>query len=155
MEEDILKEDNMKTVIVSAGVIIDNGKVLITQRKGNSLRGFLWEFPGGKVEEWEEPRQALRRELKEELDVDVEVGRIFEVVFHSYKEYPILLLAYHCEITKGSLKPLGCLDFRWVSIQELERWRMAEADEQIKKLLCMTYTPILSEMGDKLEKYEI
>ncbi len=133
----------MKTVIVSAGVIIDNGKALITQRKGTSPRGFLWEFPGGKVEEWEEPRQALRRELKEELDIDVEVGKIFGVVFHSYSEYPILLLAYLCKIMNGYLKPLGCLDLRWVKIEELERWRMTEADEQIKKTVFDLYSDTL------------
>jgi len=87
----IASRDEMNTVIVTASLIIEQGKVLVTQRKKNSSHGLLWEFPGGKVKEGEDPREALRRELKEELDVEVEVGMIFDAVFYSYPEYPILL----------------------------------------------------------------
>ena len=86
----------MKTVIVTAGVILQEEKVLVAQRREGGPHGLLWEFPGGKVKEGEEPREALRRELKEELDIDVEVGKIFEAVYHLYPNYPILLLVYHC-----------------------------------------------------------
>ena len=98
-------------------------------------RGLLWEFPGGKVKEGEDPREALRRELKEELDVDVEVGKILEVVFHIYPEYPILLLTYYCRIKKGVPKPIGCHDLRWVSLEELNELAMPPADEPIRKRL--------------------
>jgi 8-oxo-dGTP diphosphatase len=126
----------MNTIIVTAGLIIEQGKVLVTQRKENSPHGLLWEFPGGKAEEGEEPRETLRRELKEELDIEAEVGIIFEAVFHFYPEYPILLLVYHCRIEKGVPKPLGCHDLRWVDLGELKRLIMPPADEAIRKHLC-------------------
>lgn len=131
----IASRDEMNTVIVTASLIIEQGKVLVTQRKKNSSHGLLWEFPGGKVKEGEDPREALRRELKEELDVEVEVGMIFDAVFYSYPEYPILLLVYRCRIEKGSLKPIGCHDLRWVTLKELEKLAMPPADEPIRKHL--------------------
>jgi 8-oxo-dGTP diphosphatase len=131
----IASRDEMKTVIVTAALIIEQGKILVTQRKKDSSHGLLWEFPGGKVKEGEEPRGALRRELKEELDVEVEVGMIFDAVFYSYPEYPILLLVYRCRIEKGSLKPIGCHDLRWVNLRELETLAMPPADDPIRKHL--------------------
>ena len=131
----IASRDEMKTVIVTAALIIEQGKILVTQRKKDSSHGLLWEFPGGKVKEGEEPREALRRELKEELDVEVEVGMIFDAVFYSYPEYPILLLVYRCRIEKGFLKPIGCHDLRWVNLRELETLAMPPADEPIRKHL--------------------
>jgi 8-oxo-dGTP diphosphatase len=125
----------MKTVIVTAALIIEQGKILVTQRKKDSSHGLLWEFPGGKVKEGEEPRDALRRELREELDVEVEVGMIFDTIFYSYPEYPILLLVYRCRIEKGSLKPIGCHDLRWVNLRELEKLAMPPADDPIRKHL--------------------
>lgn len=125
----------MKTILVTAGVIIEKKKVLVTQRMEGAPRGLLWEFPGGKVKEGEGPRKALQRELKEELDVDVEVGKILEAVFHTYPEYPILLLTYRCRIKKGVPKPIGCHDLRWVGLEELNELSMAPADEPIRKHL--------------------
>ena len=131
----IASRDEMKTVVVTAALIIEQGKILVTQRNADSSHGFLWEFPGGKVKEGEEPRKALRRELIEELDVEVEVGMIFDAVFHSYPEYPILLLVYRCWVEKGSLKPIGCQDLRWVNLRELEKLAMPPADDPIRKHL--------------------
>jgi 8-oxo-dGTP diphosphatase len=125
----------MKTVIVTAALIIEQGKILVTQRREHSSHGLLWEFPGGKVKEGEEPRDALQRELKEELDVEVEVGMIFDAIFYSYPEYPILLLVYRCRIEKGSLKPIGCHDLRWVNLRGLEKLAMPPADDPIRKHL--------------------
>ncbi len=128
----IALRDELKTVIVTAGVIIEKKKVLVAQRMEGAPRGLLWEFPGGKVREGEDPREALRRELQEELDIEVEVGKVLEVIFHSYPEYPILLLAYHCHIKKGVPKPIGCHDLRWVSFEELNGLAMPSADEPIR-----------------------
>ncbi len=125
----------MKTVVVTAALIIEEGKILVTQRKKDSLRGLLWEFPGGKVKEGEEPREALRRELMEELDVEAEVGMIFDAAFHSYPEYPILLLVYRCLIHKGSPKPIGCRDLRWVTPGEMEKLAMPPADDPVRRRL--------------------
>jgi len=131
----IESRDEMRTLIVTAALIIEQGRILLTQRKEGAPHGLLWEFPGGKVKEGEDPREALRRELKEELDVEAQVGMIFDAVFYSYPEYPILLLVYRCRIEKGSLKPLGCHDLRWVNLKELGELPMPPADEPIRKHL--------------------
>jgi len=133
----------MKTVIVTAALIIDQGKILVTQRKKDSSHGLLWEFPGGKVKDGEDPRQALRRELKEELDVEAKVGMLFDAVFHDYPEYPILLLVYRCWVEKGSFKPIGCHDLRWVTPRELKKLAMPPADDPIRKHLASSEEGLL------------
>ena len=128
----------MKTVIVAAALIIEQGRLLVTQRKKNSSHGLLWEFPGGKVKQGEDPRGALRRELKEELDVEAEVEGLFEAVFCFYPEFPILLLVYHCQIKGGIPRPLGCRDLRWTSLDDLRELTMPPADEPIRSHLLFT-----------------
>ncbi|MCJ7641396.1 MAG: (deoxy)nucleoside triphosphate pyrophosphohydrolase [Desulfobacterales bacterium] len=128
----------MKTLLVTAGIMTNQGKVLIAQRKEGAARGLLWEFPGGKLREGEEPKEALQRELREELGIEVKVGTILEVVFHVYPEYPILLLAYRCRIEKGRPQPLGCREVRWVPIRELAKLPMAQADVPIRDALCIS-----------------
>jgi 8-oxo-dGTP pyrophosphatase MutT (NUDIX family) len=85
----------------------------------------------------------LRRELKEELGVEAEVGMIFEAVFQPYPEYPILLLTYHCQVKKGPPKPLDCHDLRWVSLRELKQLSMPPADDPIRKHLCLLQGSLL------------
>ena len=121
----------MKTVIVTAAVILEKGTVLVTQRGEKSHYGLFWEFPGGKVKEGEDPRQALRRELEEELGIDAAVGTLFDVVFYVYPEYPVLLLIYSCRVEKGVPSPLGCRDLRWVKLDDLGRLTMLPADAPI------------------------
>lgn len=72
--------NNLK--IVTAGIVIREGKVLVAKRTRQSHRGYLWEFPGGKMESDEDPKACLKRELAEELDIGVTVGEILEVVYH-------------------------------------------------------------------------
>ena len=140
---EIASRDEMKTVIVTAALTIEQGKLLVTQRKKSSSHGLLWEFPGGKVEEGEDPRGALRRELKEELDVEVNVGGLFDAAFYFYPEYPILLLVYRCRVEKGSLKPIGCRDLRWVTLKELETLVMPPADDPVRKRLFSSEKEVL------------
>jgi 8-oxo-dGTP diphosphatase len=75
---------SMRTVIVAAAVVVEGGQVLLTRRKPGTHLAGAWEFPGGKVEPGEDPRAALRRELDEELGIDVSVGEIVDVTFHRY-----------------------------------------------------------------------
>jgi 8-oxo-dGTP diphosphatase len=128
----------IETLIVAAGVIVEQGKILITQRKEEDAYGLLWEFPGGKVKQGEEPRQALRRELREELGIEAYAGVILDAVFQIYPEYPILLLAYHCRIEKGAPAPLDCHDLRWVNLEELNQFPMPPADHPIRNRLLIS-----------------
>lgn len=118
----------MKTILVSAAVIIQGGKVLVTQREAGGSQGLFWEFPGGKIEDGEDPRCALQRELREELGIEVKVEKIWDVVFHVYPEYPVLLLFYLCRIEKGVPRPIGCRALRWVDGCELAEIALLPAD---------------------------
>ena len=124
-----------------------DGRILLARRGPSGPHAGLWEFPGGKVEEWEEPRTALRRELKEELDLEVEVGDLIESVHHVTPDEPILLLAYACRITRGVPKPLECLDLRWVDVGELSLFDMPPADGPIQDRLRSSYPGTLCEQG--------
>jgi len=128
-------KDEMETILVAAGIIIERRMILVARRYPNVPHGLLWEFPGGKVEEEEDPRRALRRELKEELDIEAKVGRIIETVFYRYPQYPILLLAYHCRIKSGIPKRIGCQELRWVDIEGLKGLEMPPADDPIRDRL--------------------
>lgn len=97
----------MRTVIVAAAVMIEDRKVLLSRRKaGTHLEG-LWEFPGGKVEAGEDPRDALRRELEEELGIRAIVGDIVDVTFHRYEDADkaVLLLFFEAAREVGSPPP--------------------------------------------------
>jgi 8-oxo-dGTP diphosphatase len=114
---------------------MEKGRILVTQRRKDAFYGLFWEFPGGKVNDGEEPRQALRRELREELGIEADVGNIFEVVFYPYPDYSVLLLVYRCRIEKGGLQPLGCHDLRWIGPEEIGRLSMLPADQSIQERL--------------------
>lgn len=125
----------MKTIVVTAGLMTEGEKVLLTQRKEGDDQELLWEFPGGQVEEGEEPRQALQRELREELGIEAEVGELFDATLYPYPSHPVLLLVYRCRIEGGSPRPLGCRDLRWVTPGELSTLPMPPADEPIRNRL--------------------
>ncbi|NLY49272.1 MAG: (deoxy)nucleoside triphosphate pyrophosphohydrolase [Clostridiales bacterium] len=86
----------MNRIKVVAGVIIKNNKVLITRRAPKENFGGGWEFPGGKIEANETPEECLARELKEELNVNISVGKLCTEVYHIYNDISICLIAYYC-----------------------------------------------------------
>src|SRR5204863_9834071 len=88
--------------LVVAGVIVGGDRrILITQRRADQALGGKWEFPGGKVEPGEAPVDALVRELREEIGVTVGVGRIWDVLFHAYPDFDLVMLVYPCRIVAG------------------------------------------------------
>lgn len=122
--------------IVTAAAMVRDGKVLIAQREAGSHMEFRWEFPGGKLEPGETTEECIVREIKEELDIDIEVLDIYKVVQFSYKEKEILLLCYLCRIKRGEGKTLECNDFRWVTREQLAQYEFVPADLPIvEKLL--------------------
>jgi len=125
-------------VVVTAGIILRDDRVLVVQRKPTSRRGLLWEFPGGKVEQGENPRQCLKRELHEELGVEVEAGDRFEIVYHSYRDMNILLLSYLCRLVQGEPRAVDCHRIRWVAEKELRDLPMTEADIPLRNVLCVS-----------------
>jgi 8-oxo-dGTP diphosphatase len=108
-------------VLVSAAVILCADRVLLTQRKSGTHLAGAWEFPGGKVEPDEDPRDALVRELAEELGVTATVGEIVEVTFHRYPSKSVLLLFYEARLVPGSPEPraLDVAAVKWAEVSEL------------------------------------
>ncbi|MCW5555897.1 MAG: 8-oxo-dGTP diphosphatase MutT [Verrucomicrobiae bacterium] len=122
-------------VEVSAGLIFRNGRLLITQRHADAHLGGLWEFPGGKREPNETFPQCLVRELREELGVEVMVGRLLERIFHSYPEKTVRLEFYLCQLRHGEPRPIGCAALKWVAADELQSYKFPEADAQLLERL--------------------
>jgi 8-oxo-dGTP diphosphatase len=122
----------MKTLAVAAALIIKGGRILVAQREKNDEWGLYWEFPGGTLEEDEGPQECIKRELREELGIDVEVKEIREAVFKRYEGFNILLLAYHCTITEGTPSAIRCREVRWVGKEELKGLPMPPADEEMR-----------------------
>ncbi|MHA2611448.1 MAG: A/G-specific adenine glycosylase [bacterium JZ-2024 1] len=120
---------------VVAAVIQKNGRILITRRKDEGLLGGLWEFPGGKVEKGESDEEALKRELKEELNLNVHVGKFLMKISHRYTHMKVLLKVYEAEILSGDLKKIGVSDYRWVRPEEMQRYAFPAADKKILSYL--------------------
>ena len=123
-------------VVVAAGIIIRENKVLVVQRNPATPRGLFWEFPGGKLEEGENPRQCIRRELEEELGVQVKPGERFEIVYHPYEDVRILLLSYLCRLVQGEPRTIDCHALRWVTQKELKDLPMTAADIPVRDAIC-------------------
>jgi 8-oxo-dGTP diphosphatase len=118
------------SVIVVAGVLFEGGRVLLTQRKkGAHLEG-LWEFPGGKIDPDEDPRDALRRELREELGIEVDVGAPIEITSWRYPERRVLLLFFEVARKPSSPEPqrLDVADLMWATRADLDRLQFPDAD---------------------------
>jgi 8-oxo-dGTP diphosphatase len=118
------------TVLVAAAVLIEDGRVLLSQRRsGTHLEG-KWEFPGGKVEAQEDPRAALQRELREELGIETTVGEIVDVTFHRYAEKTVLLLFFEATRTATSPAPtaIEVAALQWAEAKDLDDERFPEAD---------------------------
>jgi 8-oxo-dGTP diphosphatase len=125
----------MNAIEVAAGLIIRDGRLLVTQRPdGGHLAGF-WEFPGGKREPSESFEQCLHRELMEELGIEVEVLDLFESITHSYPEKTVHLRFFRCSWRQHEPRALGCAAFRWVTTDELAEYQFPEADLRLLKKL--------------------
>jgi 8-oxo-dGTP diphosphatase len=116
---------------VAAGLVFRGGRLLITQRKAGAHLAGLWEFPGGKRHEGEGWEDCLRRELREELAIDVSVGRIFEEVTHAYPAKTVRLRFFVCTLPAGEPQPLDCAALAWVTAPELAAYNFPPADAQL------------------------
>lgn len=116
---------------VSAAVIWQNGKVLLAQRREEGMLGGLWEFPGGTREADESLEQCLRREIQEELGMEIAVGDHIISVSHAYTHKRITLHAFHCRLVRGTPQPLEVKDWRWVYPHEVQQYPLSVVDQRV------------------------
>ncbi|MEK6549438.1 MAG: 8-oxo-dGTP diphosphatase MutT [Nitrospirota bacterium] len=121
---------------VAAALIVREGRYLITQRRADVHLGGLWEFPGGKRESGESLEDCLRRELREELGIEISRPVLFRVIHHDYPEKSVELHFFKCAIASGLPRPLGCEDLRWVAPEELDQFPLPPADQPLVEALC-------------------
>lgn len=124
-------------VDVVGGVIWDGAPfspgayLLIGRRNENDLLGGLWEFPGGRVEAGESFEEALRRELREELGIQIEVLEPFLKLRHAYTHLRITLHVYHCRHIAGEPRAIDCADWAWASREQLRNYAFSTADRRV------------------------
>lgn len=128
----------MKTVRVVAAVIRKDDKIFATQRGYGEFKDG-WEFPGGKIEEGETPEQALAREIREELNTEIQVGKLIDTIEYDYPKFHLSMDCFWCEIMQGGLELKEHEAARWLSKEELYSVDWLPADvgvvEKIKKEL--------------------
>lgn len=117
----------MKTVHVVAAVIRKDDKIFATQRGYGEFKDG-WEFPGGKIEEGETSEQALVREIKEELDTDIKVGKLLDTIEYDYPNFHLSMECFWCEIVKGGLELKEHEAARWLTKETLDSVDWLPAD---------------------------
>ena len=120
---------------VVAALIWDGDRFMACQRPPHKARGLLWEFVGGKVETGETKEEALIRECREELAVELAVGDIFMDVVHEYPDLTVHLTLFHASIASGTPQKLEHHDIRWLTVDEIDDYAFCPADDEILERL--------------------
>ena len=107
------------------------GQILIDKRPQKGLLGGLWEFPGGKVEANESVPDCIRREIQEELGLDIEVADHLITVDHAYTHFKVTLIVHHCRYVQGEPQTIACDEIRWVTLSELDQYPFPKANQDI------------------------
>jgi 8-oxo-dGTP diphosphatase len=120
-------ETKIKHIEVVAAVIVDNGRIFATQRGYGNWKDW-WEFPGGKIEKGENPKEALQREIREELATEINIVQLLQTVEYTYPTFHIKMHCYICSISKGKLTLLEHEAARWLEAKELDSVNWLPAD---------------------------
>jgi 8-oxo-dGTP diphosphatase len=120
----------MKHIHVACAIILEQGKILAAQRSETMRMPLKWEFPGGKINSGETPGQCLKRELMEELGIEVDVRRPFPEITHQYPDFSVTLFPFLCVITGGRLILHEHKAVAWLSPNDLHTLDWTEADCQ-------------------------
>ena len=118
----------MKTIEVVAAIILRDGQVFATQRGYGEFQGW-WEFPGGKIESGESPKEALKREIREELDAEIEVGELLQTVEWDYPNFHLTMHCFICSLISESLHLNEHEAATWLSSDTLRSVKWLPADE--------------------------
>ncbi len=130
-----LKSEPVPEYHIVVGVVFKNNHVLITQRNPKGLLGGLWEFPGGKVGENEDPQTACIREIKEEVNLIVKIDSFISRVKHAYTHFKIILDVFCCRYLNGKVRLNGPVDYRWIKLGEIDRFPFPKANHKFIPLL--------------------
>ena len=119
----------------AAAAIIRNSKgmLLVVQRPSSGLLASLWKLPGGFVNAGEDMESSLERSVKEELGISIKTGKHLASVNHAYTHFRITLQAYECRLIKGTPKPLGCPNWRWISPADLKKLPLSKIDRMVMR----------------------
>ena len=120
----------MKSIEVVAAVIQHKGRIFATQRGYGEFKDG-WEFPGGKMEANETPQEALKREIKEELDTEIEVNDLIDTINYDYPTFHLTMHCFWCTVKSGKLELLEHEDAKWLSKKELESVDWLPADKEL------------------------
>lgn len=126
----------MKTIVVAAAVILKDGAVFATQRGYGPWKDW-WEFPGGKIEAEECPQEALVREIREELDAEVEVGELLETVEWDYPDFHLTMHCFICSLLSESMRLNEHEAAAWLTRETLDTVRWLPADEGVVDRISM------------------
>ena len=126
--------ESMKSIRVVAAVIRDNDRIFATQRGYGNYKGW-WEFPGGKIEAGETPQEALKREIREELDTLVEVGDLIACVEYDYPEFHLSMDCFWCTVLEGNLHLNEAEDARWLTKENLMGVKWLPADLEVLEVI--------------------
>lgn len=128
-----------KIIEVVGAIIKDGDRYLVGQRPAHKSQGGLWEFMGGKIEKGETPEQALARECREELNIEIDNERIVDSVVHEYPEKTIRLTLIGCTPKTGSTpKALEHQQIKWVTREEMHTLDFAPADRELIQKMFQT-----------------
>jgi mutator protein MutT len=131
----------MTQITVAIAVIVRAGELLIAQRKPTGPLADYWEFPGGKCEPGETIESCLHREIKEEIDVDIEILRPLDVLHHTYPHGQLAIHPFYCRITAGTPRPVACQQILWIKPNQLRNYRFPPANDDLLKSIVQAPLP--------------
>ena len=123
-------DEPKKTINVVAAIIVRDGRLFATQRGYGEWKDW-WEFPGGKIEPGEAARDALKREIREELQTEIEVGELLTTVEYDYPKFHLSMQCFVCSVISGHLSLLEHEDARWLAKDELDSVKWLPADVEV------------------------
>lgn len=128
--------DMPRLVLVVAAIIVDQERLLITQRLPSGRFASQWEFPGGKVNWGEPPEVALRREIQEELGLEIEVGAPVHLIHYALDSHQAFAVAFYwSRIAGGTLELIGCQDAQWIAVNEFPKVDFLQANLPVVEIL--------------------
>ena len=126
-------KSNKKYRRIGVGIIWDRDRqrILIDRRLPEGEMAGFWEFPGGKIEPDEDAIACIKRELREELAIEVEVSDHLITIDHEYETLRVSLIVHHCTHISGEPQTIACSEIRWVTVEELDHYQLPAANYQI------------------------